>query len=346
MSGDRGYRLPPKLSKGFKSGTPQSRESRGRAAEAVEVESSGGAAQAQQPASQSATARNQSVHELQAAQASLSALQISKSSLPSVGRSGAAATSSPASAASAAPVRCALPAPSISSSSRTQVAANHPSRPAQPPSRTLQREGTALGAGNLISDADSIFHPPSEMERLPGPRSVPSKTPLLASKITGSRLTQPRGNPLRAAPAAQGGSSPQWTSERQGGPVILSGLRRSRLTDSESSKIPLTDPTSKEKPALPSSRVAAPHIVGGAGPSPSGRLSGGSGRTAAPLSSERLGQLTGVALSTTTTQARQSSAAKSTSTGAATAGTTDAEAVTSEVSHAKPLALHKNPQRS
>jgi hypothetical protein len=335
--GDRGSQVSPKFTKGLKTGTSPSENPRPHVSEAAKAESSSEAAKAQRSASQSAAARGQSGHEIQAAQAALSALKLSTSSVPMVHGSRAAAQDPLASAASTAPRPRAGPsqaaqgsplAPPSSSSSQTKVAANLPSRTAQPQNSILQKEGVALSA----------------QRSTPDPKSVLSVAPRPSSETAGPRLTQPGTGPLPAAPAALGDAAGEG---RPRGPGISGGTGRPRHTTYKPAERSPSELTTKQKPALQSSRGAgsgsregfapgsiggaAPHAFGGAGPSSDGEssrnLSRGLVRGAASSSTGISGQHAGATGAITTRQTRQSGAAEYSDNGASASEVSTATAL-------------------
>jgi hypothetical protein len=348
--GDRGSRAPPKPSKGLKRFTSPSKEPKAHASVAAQAESSDGAAKAQRSASQSAAAGDQSDRGVQDAQAALSALQLPTSRASTVQRCGAAASGSlespvsPARSSKVGPSGAAtgsLSAPTSSRSSQTRVAADLPSRRAWPRTPVSQSGAAALSTGSLTFNPDSISEQAAEDQKLLGAKSGPSGTPRPASQPTEPQLTRSRRGTPSAAPVAQGVPALRERSTRQGGARNSSGLRMPRLAHNEPSRSPLSDQTSKVN-SSPQSGGGAAHAFGPAGSSASAALSEVLGRGAASLTRGILGQPADAAISTTTSQTSQRSAAETSLTGTRTVVSSHTEASAPEVSRATLLALYKN----
>lgn len=311
--GNRRSRRSPQGFEGANVDNSSFKEPRVDVSEATQSQSSRRAAQAQPSPSQTASAKDQEAHGLQAAQTALSALRLSTSSGPTVERSGIAK--------------------STSSSSHTQVAANFPPRAPRPQNPISQKWGSALSGESPTSTSGSATQEAAELQRLPGAKSLSTEKPRSVSERIGPQLMQSIRSSPSAARAAQGDPAPQERSTSQGRPGNSLGLPVPQLANNETSKRPLTVPALKEKPTPQVSGRTAPHSVGAAGPSSSRTLKRGLGRGAAS-STERVSQVASAAPSATTRQTRQSNAVESFRVGRTTAVSNDAEANTSEVSHA------------
>lgn len=218
----RGPRAPPKLSKGRKTSTSASQESKVHASERVRAESSRGAAQAQQSTSQSAAASDQSV---QTAQEALSALQLSTSTPSTIRGSGNAAIGPVESAASTAPgPRVGLERTTRQVGQGSSLGLRVPRLPSKESSRTP------------LADPTSKERQASQSGREPAPRSVGAAGPSSSRTVSGplgrgdASLSSVRlGQPARAGPSTATRARTAECRDTEGSTSEVSRTRHSAL---------------------------------------------------------------------------------------------------------------------